>query len=58
MDDEFNSSDLEFDEPANPYAWAGAASIEAIIESAVEDRITSKKTSKTLALNEGSPKTE
>jgi hypothetical protein len=32
MADGYDSSDMEFDMPANPYSWAGAASIDAIIE--------------------------
>lgn len=42
-DDEANS-DFEFgDAPPNPFAKAGKASIEAIIEHAVQDRFVSKK---------------
>jgi hypothetical protein len=55
-DDDFNSSDLEFEAPAKPCSWAGAESINAIITSAAGDRISSKKTSKTLISHESSPK--
>lgn len=58
VDDDFNSSDLEFEAPANPYSRAVADIIDAIIISAAGDRISSKKTSKTLTLHESSPKTE
>jgi hypothetical protein len=49
QDDEVNSSDCEFgDAPPNPFAKAGKASIEAIIEHAVRDRSVSKKAVKQL----------
>ncbi|KAL2075417.1 hypothetical protein VTL71DRAFT_360 [Oculimacula yallundae] len=57
-DDELNSSDMEFEERPNPFFAAGVESIEAIIEHALEDRMLSKKVSKTLTHAEGSPKTE
>lgn len=42
---DFNSSDIEFDEPAapDPYAHAGLKSIEKMLETAAEDRIKSKQ---------------
>jgi hypothetical protein len=57
-DDTFNSSDLEFEVPANPYANAGVKSMQAIIDMSVEDRISSKKTIKTLRLVAANPKTD
>jgi hypothetical protein len=58
-DEEFNSSDIEFDEaPQHPYANAGMKSIDAIIESGFSDRISSKKATKSLIFTELSPKTE
>jgi hypothetical protein len=56
--DDFNSSDLEFEERPNPFFAAGMSSIQAIMDHALEDRIQSKKLSKTLTHAEGSPKTE
>lgn len=58
-DDAFNSSDLEFEPaPRNPFYKAGLSSIQAIVESAAEDRISSKKMSKQLAFVEASKKTK
>ncbi|KAF4631385.1 hypothetical protein G7Y89_g6747 [Cudoniella acicularis] len=58
-DDVFNSSDIEFDAPPpNPFAGAGKASIEAIIEHALTDRIDSKKFSKQLTFTKGRPGTQ
>ena len=57
--EDFNSSDIEFEPaPRNPFAEAGKASIEAIISNAVEDRLTSKKTSKQLTNVHGCKKTQ
>jgi hypothetical protein len=56
--EEFNSSDLEFEERPDPYADAGMRSIQEMMDHAFEDRISSKKFSKTLPQAEGSPKTE
>lgn len=57
--DRLDSSDWEFDAgPANPFAQAGKASIEAIIQNATRDRFTSKKTSKQLVYVKGSRKTQ
>lgn len=58
MDEEYDSSDLEFEPPQNPFASAGLESIEAIINNAAEDRVNSKKTTKELAFVEASKKTE
>jgi hypothetical protein len=55
---DFNSSDIEFEERPNPFFAAGLSSVEAIMEHALEDRIQSKKSSKTLTHAAGSPKTE
>lgn len=57
-EEEYDSSDLEFDAPSNPFFSAGLASIEAIIDYSAEDRIRSKKLTKTLGFSEASPKTE
>jgi hypothetical protein len=57
-EEDFNSSDLEFEAPSNPFFSAGLASVQAIIDNAAEDRIRSKKVTKTLGLSEASPKTE
>jgi hypothetical protein len=57
-DDDFNSSDLEFESHPNPFFSAGASSIQAIIDQATEDRIQSKRATKMLAFAEASPKTE
>ena len=43
MDEDFNSSDLEFDKPVDPYAWASAASIKDIINNAIEEKIESRR---------------
>ncbi|KFY59512.1 hypothetical protein V496_05667, partial [Pseudogymnoascus sp. VKM F-4515 (FW-2607)] len=58
MDDEYDSSDLEFEPPPNPFESAGLESIEAIINNAAEDRVTSKKITKELIFVEASKKTE
>lgn len=47
--DEINSSDCELGEaPVNPFARAGQASIQRMLESAVEDRAATKKAAKHL----------
>jgi hypothetical protein len=56
--DDFNSSDIEFEERLNPFFAAGLDSVQAIMDHALEDRIESKKFSKTLTHAEGSRKTE
>lgn len=58
MDDDYDSDDLEFETPQNPFAGAGLESIEAIINNAAEDRRSSKKATKELAFVEASKKTE
>lgn len=58
QDDDYDSSDLEFETPANPFASTGLESIEAIVNHAAQDRRTSKKTTKELAFVEASKKTE
>jgi hypothetical protein len=59
LDDNFNSSDIEFEEPTpNPFAGAGKASIDAIIANAMEDRIASKQFSKQLTFSKGRPGTQ
>lgn len=61
-EEDVNSSDFEFEEtPAtnsNLFAQAGKASIEAIINNAVQDRYNSKKISKQLTFVKGSKKTQ
>ena len=37
--DDFNSSDIEFEERPNPFFATGMSSIEAIMDYALEDRI-------------------
>lgn len=58
MDEDYDSSDLEFNPPQNPFASAGLESIENIINHAAEDRVSSKKTTKELIFVEASKKTE
>ncbi|KAF2785651.1 hypothetical protein K505DRAFT_344476 [Melanomma pulvis-pyrius CBS 109.77] len=59
MDDDFNSSDVDFGpEPAGRFDDAGAASIKGILESAFADRLRSKKGTKHLQKTYASPKTE
>ena len=58
MKGDYDSFDLEFDTPSNPFFAAGLQSIEAIVEHAAEDRITSKKLTKQLAFVEASKKTQ
>jgi hypothetical protein len=59
MDDDFNSSDIEFEPPANNKGAKkrGEASIAAIIANAASDRISSKKTVRTLEFGHGAPQT-
>ncbi|KFY43691.1 hypothetical protein V494_01849 [Pseudogymnoascus sp. VKM F-4513 (FW-928)] len=57
-EDDYNSSEIEFEERQNPFFAAGSRSITAIIDHALEDRVQSKKVSKTLTHAEGSRKTE
>lgn len=57
-DDMQNSSDLEFDAPVDRFKDAGSKSIASMIESAVQDRYTSKKAVKTLAFVEGDATTQ
>ncbi|KFZ16943.1 hypothetical protein V501_01982 [Pseudogymnoascus sp. VKM F-4519 (FW-2642)] len=58
-DDGYNSSDVDFGPPPlNPFANAGKASIEAIIQSATEDRLTSKRFSKNLRFSRGRKTTQ
>lgn len=58
MDDDINSSDMEFGPPPTTKAFPrGQASIAQIIENASNDRISSKKTVKELQFGAGAPKT-
>jgi hypothetical protein len=57
MDDDLNSSDIEFEAPpVHTFAKAGARSIEEMLQHAVEDRLASKKRSKQLTFIRGSKK--
>ena len=57
--DDFNSSDIKFgDAPLNPFAHAGKASIQEIIDHVFKDRIASKKVSKLLTNAKVNPKTQ
>jgi hypothetical protein len=58
MEDDYDSSDLEFETPANPFASAGLKSIEEIVKHAAEDRLSSKRATKQLVFVEASKKTE
>jgi hypothetical protein len=58
MEEDYDSFDLEFDTPSNPFFAAGLRSIEAIVEHAAEDRVTSKKLTKELGFVEASKKTQ
>ena len=59
IDDDFNSSDIEFEPPANDKGAKkrGEASIAAIIANAASDRISLKKTVRTLQFGRGAPQT-
>lgn len=57
-DDDYDSDELEFEIPQNPFASAGLESIEAIVNNAAEDRRSSKKMTKQLTFVEASKKTE
>jgi hypothetical protein len=58
MEDEpFNSSDIEFDDLPNPFSKAGARSIEAMLTSRHEDRVSSKKRLRQLQDTRGAPGT-
>lgn len=58
IEDDFDSSDIEFEARPTKFPNLGQKSIRAIVDQAVEDRITSKRVSKTLTHAEASPKTE
>jgi hypothetical protein len=53
--DDFNSSDIEFDQPVKPHFKAGMRSFAAMTESRTEDRIKTKKRIKTLQDTRGAP---
>jgi hypothetical protein len=57
-DNDFNSSDIEFEDAPKPFSYAGNASIREIIDHAFEDRIASKKASKQLTNVKINKKTE
>jgi hypothetical protein len=51
MDDDFNSSDIEFPEPdPDPYANAGRKSIEIMMANAAQDRVRSEILARQLRL--------
>ncbi|KAH7398061.1 hypothetical protein BKA64DRAFT_673464 [Cadophora sp. MPI-SDFR-AT-0126] len=54
-DEAFNSSDLEFDPPQESGAQYGKKSIESMLKSTFEDRVTSKQASKLLTDDVGTP---
>jgi hypothetical protein len=56
--DDFNSSDIEYESTTNAFAFAGAQSMEQMLQHAVEDRLESKKRSKQLMFVRGSKKTQ
>ena len=56
--DDFNSSDVEFEEAPKPFANAGRASVQAMIENATADRIASKQFVKQLSDVRGSRQTQ
>ena len=56
--DDFNSSDIEYGEPVNPFPEAGKASIEALLERAAHYRLESKRQAKEMSFLSPSPKTE
>ncbi|KFY80705.1 hypothetical protein V499_00479 [Pseudogymnoascus sp. VKM F-103] len=59
MEDDLNSSDIEIGSPKrNRFHAAGLTSINAIIESAAADRLSSKRSQKKLAFTESSSKTQ
>ncbi len=57
-DNDFNSSDIEFEDTTKPFGRAGDASIGQIIDHAFEDHIASKKASKQLINAKINKKTE
>jgi len=57
MDEDFNSSDLEFEPADDSLARLGARSIAAIIDDAFADRVKSKRMSKQLQFTKGAPGT-
>jgi hypothetical protein len=55
--EQFHTSDLEFEAPESRWANAGQRSMEAMLEHAFEDRISSKKASNELEDDRGAPGT-
>lgn len=59
MDDDLNSSDVEIGSPMkNRFHAAGLSSINAIIENAAADRLSSKRSQKRLPFTKASSKTQ
>ena len=56
--DEFNSSEIEFEEPTSRFATAGRKTISAIVEHQLQDRKSSKIASKTLNFTTAAPGTQ
>ena len=56
--DDFNSSDIEYESTTNAFAYAGAVSMAEMLQHAVEDRLESKKRAKQLTFVRGSKKTQ
>lgn len=58
FDDDFNSSDIEIEEQPDPHAHRGMKSINAMKKTAFEDRVQSKRDSKSLKHISGAPDTQ
>ncbi|KAK9242478.1 hypothetical protein V1506DRAFT_78562 [Lipomyces tetrasporus] len=56
--DDFNSTDIEYEPATDAFAYAGAQSVEQMLQHAVEDRLESKKRSKQLTFVHGSKMTQ
>ena len=57
--EDLDSSDIEFDAPLrNPFHSSGKASVMAMLDHALDDRIASKRQVKQLAFVKGSPGTQ
>ncbi|KAK9234527.1 hypothetical protein V1525DRAFT_412862 [Lipomyces kononenkoae] len=58
QDDDFNSSDIEYGPATKVFAYAGAQSVEQMLQHAVEDRLESKQRAKQLTYVHGSKWTQ
>lgn len=54
---DFDSSDLDFEQPAHPRARLGLMSIKSMATTTREDRMSSKKYQKTMGFTLGAPST-